>query len=105
MEKKATDTEPPQNRRKTKKLTQIEKMESLVSHTLHSRLNEGTKNRRKRKGLNHLAMGLRKSHEDSLQFLNQKCERLSQESWRQAVLDADTRMFVRGIPDKGDQFP
>ena len=66
MEKTA-DVEPLEIRRNTKVLLQGEKMRRLTTHPLHSRLGEGTKNRLKRKSLNHLFKELRGPHEDILQ--------------------------------------
>ena len=54
MMEKTAGVEPLESRRQAKLLTHAEKMNRLPDHPLHNRLQALTKNRLKRKSLNHL---------------------------------------------------
>ena len=104
MEKTA-NIEPLENRRNTKILTQGEKMRRLPSHPLHSALDKATKNRLRRKSLNHLVKDLRRVQGDGVQPHNHPCEIFSPETWRQPELDAEIRPSIPGIESKNSQLP
>ena len=63
---KVSNVEPLQNRRNRKILLQTEKIRRLPSHPLHSELGKLTKNRIKRKSLNHLSRSLQRRYADCL---------------------------------------
>ena len=105
MEKTA-DIEPLDNRRNTKVLLQGEKMRRLTSHPLHNRLSEGTKNRLKRKSLNHLFKNIRSPYDDVLQAPSGPCERLEPERWfGETDSLPEVRTTIPGITSKVDQIP
>ena len=63
---KVSDIEPLQHRRDRKILLQTEKMKRLPTHPLHDELKRLTKNRIKRKSLNHSSKTLKKRYADTL---------------------------------------
>ena len=63
---KVSNIEPLQHRRNRKILLQTEKIKRLPSHPLHDELGKLTKNRLKRKSLNHLSRSLQQKYSDSL---------------------------------------
>ena len=65
MEKTA-GIEPLEGRRQAKLLIHAEKMKRMPDHLLHQKLKDPTKNRLKRKSLNHLVKEQQKEHADIL---------------------------------------
>ena len=98
---KTTDIEPLENRRNTKILIHSEKMRRLA---LHSRLSEKTRNRLKRKNLNHLAKDLREPLSEILWPHNEPREQLAPERWQRLEQTPDIRTTIPGIAVKDAQI-
>ena len=77
MMEKTTGVEPLESRRQAKLLTHAEKMKRLPDHPLHNRIQDLTKNRLKRKSLNHLVKQHQKRQTDILIDNPELCERLN----------------------------
>ena len=65
-EMKTTGVEPLEGRRQAKLLIHAEKMKRMPDDPLHQKLKDPTKNRLKRKSLNHLVTEQQKEHADIL---------------------------------------
>ena len=103
MEKTA-DIEPLENRRKVKILRQSEKMKRLPSHPLHTKLKIPTKERLKRKSLNHLVKELEKEQDEDSPT-HQPGEKLSAERWKHHELNLEIRPSIPGVLGKDSQLP
>ena len=96
MEKTAS-LQPLETRRQEKVLIQGEKMKRLQSHPLHCKLQALTKNRLKRKSLNHQVKELQRQNADILQHSPDECESLTNPVWTTEKLGAEIRTSIPGI--------
>ena len=78
-------------------------MKRLPDHPLHNRLQDLTKNRPKRKHLNHLVKQHQKRQTDILTDNPELCERLNPSTWPQKRLLGEIRTNIPGITVKKDQ--
>jgi ribonuclease HI len=101
MEKTA-DLEPLETRREYKALVQSEKARRLPSHPLHTKLQNRTKNRLKRKSLNHIVKDLHKQKPD---ILAPTVEPLQPDTWTPRHHVPNIRLEVPGVEGKGNQPP
>ena len=99
--KKTAGVEPLESRRQAKLLTHAEKR--LPDHPLHNRLQDLTKNRLKRKSLNHLVKQHQKRQTDILIDNPELCERMNPSTWPQKCLLGEIRTNIPGITVKNDQ--
>ena len=102
MEKTA-GVEPLEGRRQAKLLIHAEKMKRMPDHPLHQKLKDPTKNRLKRKSLNHLVKEQQKEHADILTTDGHLCEKLISNSWPPETLHAEIRTTIPGITTKENQ--
>lgn len=100
---KTSGIEPLASRRQTKLLTHAEKMNRLPDHPLHNRLQDFTKNRLKRKSLNHLVKEQQINYADILTADPELCERLVPTHWPPDSVQAEVRTTIPGITVKEDQ--
>ena len=100
MMEKTPGAEPLESRRQAKLLTHDEKMKRLPDHPLHSRLQDLTKNRLKRKSMNHLVKQHQKRQTDILTDNIELCERLNPNTWTQKPLLGEIRTNIPGITVK-----
>ena len=99
MEKTAS-IPPLETRRKEKLLIQGEKMKRLRSHPLHDKLQSLTKNRLKRKSLNHQIKEQQRDNADILTSNILQCEPLTITDWTPHSLGANIRTTIPGITCK-----
>ena len=92
-----------ESRRQAKLLIHAEKMKRLPDHPLHNRLQDLTKNRPKRKSLNHLVKQHQKRQTDILTDNPELCERLNPSTWHQKCLLGEIRTNIPGISVKKGQ--
>ena len=78
-------------------------MKRLPDHPLHNRLQDLTKNRHKRKRLNHLVKQHQKRQTDIMTDNPELCERLNPSTWPQKPLLREVRTNIPGISVKKDQ--
>ena len=104
MEKTA-DLEPLETRREHKAALQGEKMKRLATHPLHNALQQGTKNRLKRRSLNHQVKDLQAQHTDILETNPEHCEMLAPCSWVSRKNLPAIQSEVPGLKEKGAQSP
>ena len=102
MEKTA-GVEPLEGRRQTKLLIHAEKIKRMPDHPLHQKLKDLTKNRLKRKSLNHPVKEQQKEHADILTTDAHLCEKLNPNSWPPVTLHAEIRTTIPGITTKENQ--
>ena len=102
MEKTAS-LQPLETRRQGKVLIQGEKMKRLQSHPLHCKLQALTKNRLKRKSLNHQVKELQRQNADILQRSPDECESLTNPVWTTEKLGAEIRTSIPGITSVKNQ--
>ena len=102
MMEKTAGVEPLESRRQAKLLTHAEKMR-LPDHPLHNRLQDLTKNRLKRKSVNHLVKQHQKRQTDIPTHNPELCERLNPSTWPQKCLLGEIRTIIPGITVKKDQ--
>ena len=102
MEKTA-GVEPLEGRRQAKLLIHAEKMKRMPDHPLHQKLKDPTKNRLKRKSLNHLVKEQQKEHADILTTDGHLCGKLISNSWPPETLHAEIRTTIPGITTKENQ--
>ena len=103
MMDKTAGVEPLESRRQAKLLTHAEKMKRLPDHPLHNRLQDLTKNRLKRKSLNHLVRQHQKRQNDILTDNAELSEKLNPSTWPQNPLLGEIRTNIPGITEKKDQ--
>ena len=87
----------------TKFLIHAEKMKRMPDHPMHQKLKDPTKNRLKRKSLNHLVKEQQKEHADILTTDGHLCEKLISNSWPPQTLYAEIRTTIPGITTKENQ--
>ena len=104
MEKTA-DVQPLETRREHKAALQGEKMKRLTSHPLHQKLQQATKNRLKRKSLNHEMKHLQTRHTDILEEDPRQCEELKHTVWATRKSFPEVRTEVPGLTAKETQSP
>ena len=104
MQKRA-DIEPLENRRELKVLTQTEKLRRLPSHPMHKKLSAMTKNRLKRKSLNHLTKDLRKKESEILDQEIKEESHLSIKNWNQTSETYTIELEVPGLYSREEQHP
>ena len=75
----------------------------MPDHPLHQKLKDPTKNRLKRKSLNHLVKEQQKEHADILTTDGHLCEKLISNSWPPETLHAEIRTTIPGITTKENQ--
>ena len=98
---KTTNIHPLERRRNLKVLLQGEKLKRLPTHPLHSRLQQPTKNRLKRKSLNHQYKALRGEYSNILKTEEETCTNLSLPDWRlDQEMEATISLRVPGIYSK-----
>ena len=102
MEKR-TGIEPLENRRQFKILTQTEKLRRLPSHPMFNKLAAPTKNRLKRKSLNHLTKELRKTQSDILDQEIGAESHLTIKNWELTAQTYTTELEVPGLSSRQDQ--
>jgi hypothetical protein len=95
--------EPLESRRQTKILTHAEKLKRLPDHPLHHKLQDPTKNRLKRKSLNHLVKEMQRDNADILVADPDLQENLASSCWRPVTVHAEVRTAIPGITTKEDQ--
>ena len=78
-------------------------MKRLPDHPLHNRLHDLTKNKLKRKSLDHLVIQHKKRQTDILTDNPELCERLNPSTWPQKRLLGEIRTNIPGITVKHDQ--
>ena len=78
-------------------------MKRMPDHPLHQKLKDRTKNRLKRKNLNHLVKEQQKEHADTLTTDAHLCEKLNPNSWPPETLHAEIRKTILGITSKENQ--
>ena len=78
-------------------------MKRLPDHPLHNKLQELTKNRLKRKSLNHSVKEQQRQHADVLSANTTFCEKLSHNSWPPRTLQAEIRTSIPGITIRENQ--
>ena len=78
-------------------------MKRMPDHPLHQKLKDSTKNRLKRKSLNHLIKEQQKEHADILTTEAHLCEKLNPNSWPPKILQAEIRTTVPGVTSEEDQ--
>ena len=100
---KTSGIEPLEHRRQAKLLIHAEKIKRLPDHPLHDRLQDLTKNRLKRKSLNHLVKEQQRSQADILTADPALCERLVPTHWPPDSLQAEVRTEIPGIIVKEKQ--
>ena len=103
--KERADLEPLELRRTFKVLTKTEKIRRLPGHPLHKKLAAPTKNRLKRQSFNHLAMDLRRTHEDILDPQINEGNHLWSRDWNQDDLRATIFLEVPGLLPAEQQIP
>ena len=103
MMEKTAGVEPLESKRQAKLLTHAEKMKRLPDHPLHTRLQDLTKNRLKRKSLNHMVKQHQKRQTDILIDNPELCERLNPSTWPQKRLLGEIRTNIPGITVKKHQ--
>ena len=95
---KATGLQPLEERREEKVLRQGEKMKRIPAHPLNRRLQELTKNRLKRKSINHISKSLRNRFPEVLPP-NQPFEELKDyEEWE--TCEHNIRLEIHGLGSK-----
>ena len=102
MEKTA-GVEPLEGRRQAKLLIHAEKMKRMPDYPLHQKLKDPTKNRLKRKSLNHQVKEQQKEHAAILTTDAHRCEKLNPNSWPPETLHAEIRTTIPGITSKENQ--
>ena len=95
--------EPLESRRQTKILIHAEKLKRLPDHPLHNKLQDLTKNRLKRKSLNHLVKELQRENADIVTADPKFHERLTPSDWPPETVHAEVRTAIPGITSKEDQ--
>ena len=100
MMEKTAGVEPLECRRQAKRLIYAEQMKRLPDHPLHTRLQDLTKNRLKRKRLNHLVKQHRKRQTDILTDNPELCERLNPSTWPPKRFLGEIRTNIPGITEK-----
>ncbi|KAK7094328.1 hypothetical protein V1264_007968 [Littorina saxatilis] len=100
---KTVGVEPLESRQRSKLLAHAEKMKRLPDHPLHDKLKSLTKNRLKRKSLNHLVKEEQRMQADILTANIELCERLDPTNWPPKTLKAEVRTTIPGITVKEDQ--
>ena len=103
--KKRADLEPLELQRTFKVFTQMEEIRRLLGHLLHNKLAAPTKNRLTRQSLNHLAMDLRRTHEDILDPQINEGDLLCSRYWNQEDLRATIFLEVPGLLPAEQQIP
>ena len=94
----ATGLQPLEERREEKVIRQAEKMKRIPAHPLNRRLQEPTKNRLKRKSINHISKSLRNRFPEVL-LPNQPFEELKDyEEWE--TCEHNIRFEIPGIRSK-----
>ena len=104
MEKTA-DLQPLESRRKHKAALHGEKMKRLTSHPLHQKLQQATKNRLKRRSLNHQMKDLQTQHTDILEADPRQCEELKPALWVTRKSLPEVRTEIPELTAKGTQAP
>ena len=104
MEKR-TDIEPLESRRELKVLTQTEKLRRLPSHPMHKKLTAPTKNRLKRKSLNHLTKELRRKESEILDKEITAESHLSITNWNLTSETYTIELEVPGLSSRQEQNP
>ena len=104
MEKTA-DLQPLERRCEYKAAIQWEKLKRLSSHPLHQKLQQGTKNRLKRKSFKHKLKDLQKENADLLEADPGKCEEHTMSVWASRKSLPEVRTEIPGLAAKGTQAP
>jgi ribonuclease HI len=99
---KTADLQPLESRREYKALAQAEKSKRLPSHPLHDKLQKQTKNRLKRRSLNHIVKDLQ---EEKSNCIATNCEDLQPTKWTQRRHVPQIRCDVPDLEKKGTQLP
>ena len=95
----ATGLQSLEERREEKVLRQAEKMKRIPSHPLHRKLQEPTKNRLKRKSINHISKSLGERFPEVLTPNQQGVEQLKDyEEWE--TCDLNIRLDIPGVKSK-----
>ena len=102
---KTTDLQPLECRREYKAAIQGEKLKRLTSHPFHQKLQQGTKNRLKRKSFKHKLKDLQKENADLLEADPGKCEKLTMSVWASRKSLPEVRTEIPGLAAKGTQAP
>ena len=99
---KTADLQPLGTRREYKILAQVQKTKRLPSHPLHDKLQDRTKNRLKRRSLNHVVKDLQREHTDILDRNPSQTEELLRRIWKPKHSSPEIRPDVPGLGTKGD---
>ncbi|KAK7108730.1 hypothetical protein V1264_016409 [Littorina saxatilis] len=101
---KTVGVQPLESRQRSKLLAHAEKMKRLPDHPLHDKLKSLTKNRLKRKSLNHLVKAEEQRMQADILTANiELYERLDPTNWLPKTLKAEVRTTIPGITVKEDQ--
>ena len=105
MEKNPADLQPRGTRREYKTLAQTEKAKRLPSHPLHDKLQYRTKNRLRRRSLNHVVKDLQRQHADILEQTPSQTGELFPKIWKPRHSSPEIRPGVPGLGAKWDLLP